>query len=175
MRTPTLTLLAALLVAAPALAQVEKTERPGVRNFARVDATIACGGAVESTAYPALKQDAFSSVINLRLGSEAGANIEESRAAAQAAGLKYIHLPFSVATPDPKVADSFLAAIADTANQPALVHCGSGNRAAGFWMIKRVLQDGWPVERARAEADALGLSSPDMADFAVAYINSHRQ
>lgn len=169
-------LVAAIVVSSlPALAQVQKMEREGIRNFSRVDATVACGGAVDATAYPALKRDGFASVINLRLATEDGANIDQSRAAATAAGLKYIHLPFNAAAPDARVVDSFLAAVADKANQPVLIHCGSANRVGGVWMIKRVLQDRWPLERAREEAQAIGLTSPAIAAFATDYINTHRR
>jgi hypothetical protein len=41
-------------------------------------------------------------------------------------------------------------------------------------MIKRALRDGWPVEKALAEAQAIGLSSPTLTAFATDYINSHK-
>jgi uncharacterized protein (TIGR01244 family) len=168
-------LVSALGASAIVDGQVQKSEREGIRNFSRVDATVACGGAVEPSAYPALKRDGFVSVINLRLASEEGANVEQAKAAAAAAGLKYIHLPFNAAAPDSKVVDSFLAAVADKANQPVLIHCGSANRVGGMWMIKRVLQDGWSMDRAREEAQAIGLTSPQVTAFATDYINSHRR
>ena len=95
-------------------------------------------------------------------------------AAAQAAGLKYIHLPFNAAMPDAKVVDGFLAAVGDTANQPVFIHCGSANRVGAVWMIKRALKDGWPIDRARAEAEAIGLTSPQLTAFATTYITAHR-
>ena len=172
----TLLLVAAiLLIALPLRAQVQKMEREGIRNFSRVDATVACGGAVDQAAYPALKRDGFVSVINLRLATEEGANIDEARTAATRAGLKYVHLPFNAAAPDTKVVDAFLAAVADKSNQPVLIHCGSANRVGGMWMIKRVLQDGWALERAREEAQAIGLTNPQLAAFATEYINAHRR
>src|SRR5688572_10355526 len=109
----TLALTAAL--AAPALAQTKGTY-PGVTNFTRVDATVACGGAAEVSALDALKKDGFKSVINLRMASEPGANIEQNQAHAKELGLVYIHIPFSAGSPDPKVIDQFLAAIADKSN-----------------------------------------------------------
>jgi len=165
--------LAAVLTI-PALAQVQKQEMPGIRNYSRVDATVGCGGAVDPSAMTALRKEGFVSVINLRLASEEGANVEAGRAAAQAAGLKYIHLPFNAATPDPKVVDSFLAAVADRGNQPVFIHCGSANRVGGVWMIKRALQDKWPVEKALTEAQAIGLNNPALTAFATNYINTHR-
>lgn len=162
------------LLAAPVAAQVQKLEMPGVRNFSRVDATVGCGGATDPSAMAALRKDGFVSVINLRQPSEPGADIDAGRAAAQAVGLKYIHLPFDAARPDEKVVESFLAAVADKSNQPAFIHCGSANRVGGVWMIKRALQDGWPLERARVEAEAIGLRDAALTAFATEYINKRR-
>jgi uncharacterized protein (TIGR01244 family) len=169
-------LLASALAVALTLtvfAQVQKKDVPGIRNYSRVDATVGCGGAVDPAAMAGLKQEGYVSVINLRLANEEGANVEAGRAAAQAAGLKYIHLPFNAAMPDPKVVDDFLAAVGDKANQPVFIHCGSANRVGGVWMIKRVLKDGWTLDRARAEAEAIGLRDPQLTAFATTYINTH--
>jgi len=155
-------------------AQVKKSEMPGVRNFSRVDATVGCGGAVDPSAMAGLKKEGFVSVINLRQASEPGADVDAGRAAAQAAGLKYIHLPFNVAMPDSKVVDSFLGAVADKSNQPVFIHCGSANRVGGMWMIKRVLQDKWPMDKAREEAGAIGLREDATIAFVTQYINSHK-
>ena len=165
--------LAALLTV-PALAQVQKKEMTGIRNYSRVDATVGCGGQVDPAGMASLKKEGYVSVINLRLPTEEGANVDAGRAAAQAAGLKYIHLPFNAAAPDPKVVDNFLAAVADTSNQPVFIHCGSANRVGGVWMIKRVLQDKWSIERAQTEAEAIGLNNPQLKAFATQYIASHQ-
>ena len=164
----------AALLAMPASAQVQKKEMPGIRNYSRVDATIGCGGATDPAAMAGLKKEGFVSVINLRLPTEEGANVDAGRAAAQAAGLKYIHLPFNVAAPDSKVVDSFLAAVADRSNQPVYIHCGSANRVGGMWMIKRVLQDKWAMDKALPEAQAIGLNSAPLTAFATEYIRSHQ-
>src|SRR3954470_19194028 len=103
---PTRVLLSALLVSAlvvPAIAQVQKKEFPGVVNYSRVDATVGCGGATTPAAMAALKKEGYTSVVNLRLETEPGADIPASRAAAEAAGLKYFHLPFNASSPDAKV------------------------------------------------------------------------
>jgi len=173
MRVALAALFAALLTI-PSVAQVQKKEMAGIRNYSRVDATVGCGGAVDPSAMAGLKKEGFVSVINLRLATEEGANVEAGRAAAQAAGLKYIHLPFNVAAPDSKVVDSFLAAVADRSNQPVFIHCGSANRVGGMWMIKRVLQDKWAMDRALTEAQAIGLNSAPLTAFATGYIKSHQ-
>jgi uncharacterized protein (TIGR01244 family) len=164
----------ALLLAVPAAGQVQRGEIDGVTNFSRVDATVGCAGATSPSAMAGLKREGFVSVVNLRLASEPGAEVEESRAAAETAGLKYIHLPFSPAAPDAEIVKQFLGVVADPANQPVFIHCGSANRVGAVWMIKRARQDGWSLERARAEAEAIGLTSPQLATFATEYIQSNR-
>lgn len=164
----------AAMLAVPAAAQVQKKDIPGIRNYSRVDATIGCGGATDPAAIAGLKSEGYVSVINLRLPTEEGANVDAERAAAQAAGMKYIGLPFNVAAPDSKVVDAFLAAVADKSNQPVYIHCGSANRVGGMWMVKRVLQDKWAIDRATTEAEAIGLTSPDLKKFVASYIAAHQ-
>ena len=163
----------ALAIALPAAAQVKKQEMPGIRNYSRVDATVGWRGATDPSAMAGLKKEGYVSIINLRLPTEEGANIDAARAAAQSAGIKYIHLPFNAAMPDTKVVTDFLGAVADKSNQPVFIHCGSANRVGAMWMIKRALQDGWTVERAQAEAEAIGLQNPQLKEFAANYIKEH--
>ena len=167
------TVALALSLAAPALAQT-KSERAGIVNFTQVDAVVACGGATETEALDGLAKDGFKTVVNFRLPAEEGANIEENAAHAKALGLTYISLPFNGQEPDPKVVDQFLATISDKANQPVYLHCGSASRVGAMWLVKRVVQDGWTVEKATDEARLIGLKSPALEKFAVDYINSHK-
>ena len=146
----------------------------GVTHYTRVDATVACGGATSPEAFPVLKREGFAAVINLRQASEPGANVEQSKAAAQAAGLKYIHVPFDSHAPRPDAVDTFLAAVKDRANQPVYIHCAAANRVGAVWLIKRVLVDGWDADRAAAEAKQIGLRSPQLHQFALDYIAAHR-
>jgi uncharacterized protein (TIGR01244 family) len=175
MRIPVLLPAFLLALTLPVVGQVQKKEIAGIVNYSRVDATVGCGGRVSPAAMAGLKSEGYVSVVNLREATEPEANIDAGRAAAQAAGLKYIHLPFNAASPDSKVVDSFLAAVYDTSNQPVFIHCGSANRVGGLWMIKRALRDGWDIPRAQAEAEAIGLSSPQLKAFATDYIKTHKR
>jgi uncharacterized protein (TIGR01244 family) len=139
-----------------------------------VDATVACGGATTVDAFPELKRRGFTAVINLRRSEEPGADVEAARAAATAAGLKYLHIPFDASAPDAADADAFLAAVSDTANHPVYIHCGSANRVGAMWLIKRVLADKWTIEKATKEAEAIGLRSQTLKQFALDYIAAHR-
>ncbi len=162
--------------ARPAAAQqVTKQTVPGVTNFARVETTVACGGATKPEAVPEIKKLGFVSIINLRLPTEAGANVDAEAAAAKESGIKYFSIPFNGQTPDPAVADTFIAAITAPGTEPAYIHCGAGNRAAAMWMIKRLAVDHWDTDRAFTEATALGLTSPVLKQFAIDYAQSHKR
>ncbi len=165
--------LAGLLAGTTALAQqVTKREISGISTFAQVESTIACGGSTTPEAIREIGRMGFKSVVNLRLASEVGARVDEEGAEVRAAGMKYVHLPFNMQSPDPKLVDNFIAAVSGPANTPTYVHCAAGGRAAALWMIKRVKADGWSVERALTEANALGLNDR-LRPFALSYIQSH--
>jgi uncharacterized protein (TIGR01244 family) len=154
--------------AAPA--QVKKAEVPGITNFSRVGNTFGFGGATDPSAMAKLKNDGFALVINLRLTSEPGVALVASRAAAQAVGLKYIHLPFDVEKPEPELVNNFLAVIQDKTNQPTYVHCNSATRVAALWMIKRVLEDEWEIDSASEEAGLIAEKPDEAVAFATHYI-----
>jgi protein tyrosine phosphatase (PTP) superfamily phosphohydrolase (DUF442 family) len=123
-RTPGLALLttAGCLMAAAASAQVVKQDVPGIRNFARIETTVACAGAITPRAIPEIKKMGFASIINLRLATEEGADIEGNIAAAKTADIPYYHIPFSGAAPDPAAVDTFLKTITAPGVQPAFIH-----------------------------------------------------
>jgi hypothetical protein len=63
-----------------------------VTNFARVETTIACGGATTVEALPELKKMGFNSVINLRQASEQGGTLTVRWDAARHPYLTVSHL-----------------------------------------------------------------------------------
>ena len=111
-----------VLMAEMADAQVVRQEVPGIRNFARIESTVACAGAITSGAIPEIKKMGYASIINLRLATEQGADIEGNTAAAKAADIPYYHIPFSAAAPDPAAVDTFLKTITAPGVQPAFIH-----------------------------------------------------
>ena len=175
MRKSVVVLVSLAISASTLLAQTVKRETvPGVTNFAHVETTIACAGATTPAAMAELRKMGYASVINLRLASEPGADIDAEAAAAKIAGINFVHLPFDSSAPDPMLVTNFLKEITSAKNQPAFVHCASGNRAAALWMIKRVMVDGWDVERAQTEATALGMTSAGMKTFVKTYLDAHK-
>jgi uncharacterized protein (TIGR01244 family) len=169
-------LFIAMCAVRPAAAQqITKPTVPGANNFVQLETTVACGGATTPEAVPELAKMGFKSIINLRLPTEAGANVDAEAAAAKAAGIKFYNIPFNGQTPDPAVADKFLDTITAPGNEPAYIHCAAGNRAGAMWMIKRLAVDHWDTDRAYTEASALGLTSPVLKKFAVDYAQTHQR
>ncbi|HTK30024.1 MAG TPA: sulfur transferase domain-containing protein [Vicinamibacterales bacterium] len=165
---------AAVFVALVAASGAQQTSVPGVTNFRQVETTVACGGVITPAAVAELKDRGFKSIFDLQLPDEKNADIPGEAAAAKDAGLAFVHVPFSPSAPNPASVETFLEEVRRPENTPAFIHCAGGNRAAGFWMIKRVLVDKWDVERAQKEAEALGLSSAGMKQFVLDYIEKHK-
>ena len=66
----------AWLAVVPARAQEVTTENvDGIKNFHRLETTVACAGAIKSDAVPEIKKFGFASIINLREPSEDEARI----------------------------------------------------------------------------------------------------
>ena len=114
--------LVASLAAAEGSAQVVRQEVEGIRNFAKIESTVACAGAITPAAIAEIKKMGYASIINLRLATEQGADIEGHMAVAKSNGLPYYHIPFSAQAPDPAVVDQFLKTIQAPGVQPAFIH-----------------------------------------------------
>jgi protein tyrosine phosphatase (PTP) superfamily phosphohydrolase (DUF442 family) len=170
-----------VLVGLPALSFAQNSKRlmvPGINNFWFVDKTVSTGGSITSRdlAMPALKKRGIRTVIGLAGGT--GSDAE--RAATEAAGMKYLVFAINPMTLDPAPIEPFLKAASDPANFPIFIHSGAGHRAAMALMIKRVLVDGWTVEKSGIEAAASGLvddnaMAPVWWKFAYDYITSHKK
>lgn len=120
---PTVLVAVGCLMPAAAAAQpVVREEVEGIRNLAKVESTVACAGAITPKAVAEIKKMGYGAIINLRLATETGADIEGHTAAAMAAGIRYIHIPFSAAKPDPAAVDEFLKAITAPGVAPAFIH-----------------------------------------------------
>jgi protein tyrosine phosphatase (PTP) superfamily phosphohydrolase (DUF442 family) len=84
-----------------------------------------------------------------------------------------VRVPVSREAPSDAAVEKFLVATDDRAIYPIFIHCAEGNRAAAFWMIRRVVRDGWAVADAEAEASRAGLQTGKMLEFARGYIQRH--
>ena len=177
MKTVISLLLVLATAAIPAAAQgkVTKETVPGITNYARLETTVACAGAITPESVGQIKQMGFVSIINLREAKEQGANVETEGAAAKKIGLNYFHVPFNGGMPTAAAVDDFLKAITAKGAEPAFIHCAGGNRAAAMWFVKRAVIDKWPVDRAMAEATELGFTNPQLKTFMTDYVKTHQK
>ena len=167
-----MTLLAFVFVAAlSAFAQTapETTEAPPIRNYTKVNADFCTAGQPRPEHFAKLKADGIKTVLNLRPPSEHRAAEEEEQV--KLAGLKYINIPVVYGTPNEDQVAEFLKITDDKSIRPVFIHCAAAIRASAFFMIRRVLRDGWTIEKAEAEATQLGLvNAPHWTEFVHAYI-----
>jgi protein tyrosine phosphatase (PTP) superfamily phosphohydrolase (DUF442 family) len=163
-------LLLILLQGGAPPAAPQSSDPATIRNFMRVSTDFCTGGQPRPEHFARLKAEGVTAVLNLRTPGEYQA--EEERRAVVAAGLKYFNVPVVYAAPTNAAADEFLKITDDPANRPMFIHCTAAIRVGGFWLIRRVLRDGWTWDRALDEAHKVGLSNaPHLEAFAKAYID----
>ena len=174
MKTATIRSLGAILLlplATPTLRA--QTELPPIRNFLRVDRNFCTGGQPRLEHLDQLKADGVRAIINLRQPSEHRAAEEEAKA--REIGLRYFNIPVVFGEPKDEQVAEFLTLTDDPANRPVFIHCTAAIRVGAFWMVRRVLRDGWTIEQAEEEARKVGLhDSPHLNEFARGYIGRHR-
>jgi uncharacterized protein (TIGR01244 family) len=170
-----LLMLAIAAISAAAQGKVTKETVPGITNYAHLETTVACAGAITPESVGQIKQMGFVSIINLREATEQGANVEAEGAAAKKVGLNYFHVPFNGGMPTTAAVDDFLKAITARGAEPAFIHCAGGNRAAAMWFVKRAVVDKWPVDKAMAEATELGFANPQLKTFMTDYVKTHQK
>lgn len=156
-------LVPAVFVAAHGTADIEK--------FYKVSDQVATGGQPTAAQFIDLGREGYKTVICLRERSEFDAASEQT--AATSRGLAYINIPVDKENPKFEEVDQFLAALSHPTAFPVFIHCATGNRAAAFWMIRRVVVDKWQVAEAEKEARLAGLKSDTMKNFANDYIRTH--
>ena len=142
-----------------------------IDHFYRISDRVAVGGQPTPEQVTELSQDGFNGIINLR--EEVEFNDGPQARAARDWGMAFVRVPVSREAPSDAAVEKFLAVTDDTSMFPIYIYCGSGNRAAAFWMIRRVVRDGWTLANAEAEAGRAGLSSGKMLDFARDYVQRH--
>ena len=147
---------------------------PPIRNFIRLNSQYCTGAQPRLEHLEMLKKDGVKAIINLRQPSEHRAGEEEAKA--KELGLRYFNIPVVFGEPKDEQVDQFLSITDDVDNQPAFIHCAAGIRVGAFWMIRRVLRDGFTVEAAEKEAEQIGLKdSPHLNEFARRYIAQHKK
>lgn len=134
-----------------------QTTMPDIR---RLDESAAVAPQIDPADLPSIKAAGFATVINNRPDDEEPGQPpgEAIRAAAEAAGLRYVAIPFAGGQLTPQI----LAAMAQAMEHgPVLAFCRSGTRSCNLWALAGALRGDDPatmVEQAAAAGyDLTGL------------------
>jgi uncharacterized protein (TIGR01244 family) len=161
------------------MALIEKTaamsELTGIPRFLKVTDQVWTGGQPWAEHFPKLKDAGVKVIINLRPPAEQEGVREETKV--KELGMAYFNIPVSFNEPDELDADEFLKLTDEQLkNGPVFIHCAVGSRVGAFWMIRRVLRDGWELDKAVEEANKIGMRSQGRQfDFAKEYIDKKKK
>ena len=123
------------------------------------------GGQPQLAHLEKLKAEGVTAVINLRPTNEHEAAQEEAKA--RELGLRYFTIPVVYLQPKDEQATEFLKLTDELQSEHVFIHCAAAIRVGAFWMIRRVLRDGWSYEQALEEANSIGLRDrPHLVEFA---------
>ncbi len=128
----------------------------------KVDANLTRGSRIDSQAgYDSLKQQGFKGIVDLTIE---GTNDEKYAAKA---GLNPLNVKIlDNSAPTQKQMKQFLDFATNPKNQPCYVHCEAGKGRTGVaTAVYRMAVDGWPPEKAIAEAKQFGLALPNQTQF----------
>jgi protein tyrosine phosphatase (PTP) superfamily phosphohydrolase (DUF442 family) len=135
-----------------------------IYNFLRLDDGTGTSGQPTTAQLGAVKEAGYEVVINLATGATPRDLPNEANVIA-ALGLDYIHIP--VVWEAPQLADlsRFFEAMEATQDKKRFVHCIANMRVSAFMFLYRVLQQGVPVEEARATMNKLWEPNPTWKAF----------
>jgi uncharacterized protein (TIGR01244 family) len=129
--------------------------RSQIANYGKLRPQIATAGLLGEGAIAELKSFGFATILDLR-GPEEGTAVE--RAAAAAAGLRYLIIPYTAAVPSEAQIAEFGRVVDDAGNRPLMIHCGSANRVGAMWALYRI-KSGTPAQVAFSEGRAIGMQA----------------
>jgi uncharacterized protein (TIGR01244 family) len=158
---------------------IEKTaamsELTGIPRFLKLTDQVWTGGQPWPEHLSKLKDAGVKVIINLRAHAEYQGQREEAKV--KELGMSYFNIPVDSHAPDELDADDFLKLTDEQLkNGPVFIHCAVGTRVGAFWMIRRVMRDGWEYEKALEEANKIGLNNhPRLTEFAKDYIERKKK
>ncbi len=125
------------------------------------DGDLYIGGAPTPEGLGDLKARGVTTIIDLRQANEATFDEE---AAAQARGLRYIHLPMKSDQLTEEQAGRFIDALRPHNREKVLIHCAGGNRAAAMYGLYLGATRDCPTQEAMARAQRAGLTNEHLAE-----------
>jgi uncharacterized protein (TIGR01244 family) len=143
----------------PAAAQSVPT---GVPNFHQINEHVFRGAQPTNEGFQSLANLGVKTIIDLR---EPGNRSVAERKVVEAAGMRYVTIPFSgMSAPSPENVAKVLALFDDASAGPVFVHCRRGaDRTGTVIACYRIAHDGWDNQKALQEAKTDGMHWAEMA------------
>jgi cytochrome b6-f complex iron-sulfur subunit len=135
-----------------------------VMNERQIAAGISVGGQPTSADIASLHDRGYRTVVNVRTSADDGYLPEEERLV-EDAGLNYAEIPVAPHLIDDIAVQRFSQALESVDAKPALVHCGSGGRAAMMVLLHLAIEHGWSLERALAEGEKLNAAPSETSPY----------
>jgi uncharacterized protein (TIGR01244 family) len=112
----------------------------GICNFLKIDDTITTAGQPTAAQLELVKDAGYRAVINLAPQATANA-LPDERAAVEALGMTYIHIPVDFQRPGESDFERFCDAMREVGGSPVFVHCAANMRVSAFvyryrWQIR---------------------------------------
>lgn len=116
------------------------------------------GGQPSRECLEAARDAGYRTVVNLRPAGEFDGFDE--RSVVRELGLDYVHIPVAGADDlNAEAVASLDAVLADAQHRPALIHCGSGNRAGALIAMHAHRKRRFRIDDALARGEAAGLTT----------------
>lgn len=141
-------------------AELAAAQKAGLLRY-DIDERLTLAGQPQPEHWAALAAEGFQVVINMRSDPERAATQQQN---AEAAGLRYIHLPLPVYELEPEHLEQYHQTLAATQGR-VFLHCRSATRVALMWLLDRIMYDGWTREQAEAALRAAGYDDDAMETF----------
>lgn len=149
------------------LASPSRAEAPVVLC---VDDKPAAGGQPTSAGYAKAAANGFRSVLTLRAPADK-IDVARERFMVERHNMRHFNIAISSQLPRRDQVDQFLSLVRDKANHPMLLNCGFAERVAPLMLIFRMVEHGWPEDRAIEEAAQSGIKAIVLKKFAGDYLN----
>jgi tyrosine-protein phosphatase SIW14 len=154
--------IVALAIGIASFSGLAQTNPAGVPNFHQVNDHVYRGAQPTDQGFQSLSKLGVKTVIDLR---EAGDRSVSERKVVEAAGMRYIAIPFQgMSAPSPANVAKVLALFDDASAGPVFVHCRRGaDRTGTVVACYRIAHDHWDNQKALHEAKSFGMSWTEVA------------
>lgn len=123
-------------------------------NYRQISDEIVTAGQPTIEQFAIVAKQGVEVVINLGL-ADADYALPDERGLVQSLGLVYEHIPVQWEHPRVEDFEQFADCMRRHEHQKRLVHCAANKRVSEFMALYRILEEGWPVELAMEELEAV--------------------